>query len=104
MRPRMWQSSGGRVGLIDVRGRALADDDVRVPAGWYPDPLGLPQLRWWDNHAWTEHTSDARQPMVAEAVTVTASPLLAYADNDDEPNDNLFDLDDDFGDGLTRRE
>jgi hypothetical protein len=78
----------------------VADEDVRVPAGWYPDPLGLPQLRWWDNHAWTEHTSDARQPMVSETVTVT-SPLLAYAD-DDEPT-NLFDLDDD-GDGLTRRE
>lgn len=63
----------------------MADDDVRVPAGWYPDPLGLPQLRWWDNHAWTEHTSDARQPMVAqETVTATASPLLAYADDDVE--------------------
>ncbi len=60
----------------------MADEDVRVPAGWYPDPLGLPQLRWWDNHAWTEHTSDARQPMVSETVTVTA-PLLAYADDDD---------------------
>lgn len=59
----------------------MADEDVRVPAGWYPDPLGLPQLRWWDNHAWTEHTSDARQPMVAETVTAT-SPLLAYADDD----------------------
>lgn len=77
----------------------MADDDVRVPAGWYPDPLGLPQLRWWDNHAWTEHTSDARQPMVSETVTVT-SPLLAYAD-DDERADNVFDLDDD---SLTRRE
>jgi hypothetical protein len=58
----------------------VADDDVRVPAGWYPDPLGLPQLRWWDNHAWTEHTSDARQPMVAEAMTVqamTAPPQVA---------------------------
>jgi len=55
----------------------VADDDVRVPAGWYPDPLGLPQLRWWDNHAWTEHTSDARQPMVAEysaAQPMTAQP------------------------------
>lgn len=51
----------------------MADDDVRVPAGWYPDPLGLPQLRWWDNHAWTEHTSDARQPMVAETVITQAS-------------------------------
>ncbi len=77
----------------------MADDDVRVPAGWYPDPLGLPQLRWWDNHAWTEHTSDARQPMVSETVTV-ASPLLAYAD-DDERDDNLYNLDDD---GMTRRE
>jgi hypothetical protein len=58
----------------------VADDDVRIPAGWYPDPLGLPQLRWWDNHAWTEHTSDARQPMVAEAMTVqamTAPPQVA---------------------------
>jgi hypothetical protein len=57
----------------------VADDDVRVPAGWYPDPLGLPQLRWWDNHAWTEHTSDARQPMVAEslAAQTMAAPRVA---------------------------
>lgn len=52
----------------------MADDDVRVPAGWYPDPLGLPQLRWWDNHSWTEHTSDARQPIVE---TTLAEPLVA---------------------------
>ena len=81
----------------------MADDDVRVPAGWYPDPLGLPQLRWWDNHAWTEHTSDARQPMVSETVTV-ASPLLAYADDDEDLRDAYL-LDDDMqDDGLTRRE
>lgn len=48
---------GGNTGVSD-------DDYGRVPAGWYPDPLGLPQLRWWDNHAWTEHVSDARQPMM----------------------------------------
>lgn len=40
-------------------------DERRIPAGWYPDPAGLPQLRWWDNHQWTEHTSDAREPLVA---------------------------------------
>lgn len=57
----------------------MADEEGLVPAGWYPDPLGLPQLRWWDNHAWTEHTSDARQPMVAQE-TVTAK--LAFADDD----------------------
>jgi hypothetical protein len=53
----------------------VADDDVRVPAGWYPDPLGLPQLRWWDNHSWTEHTSDARQPIVEEEVLTAAAPV-----------------------------
>ncbi|HWM33285.1 MAG TPA: DUF2510 domain-containing protein [Pseudolysinimonas sp.] len=83
----------------------MADDDVRVPAGWYPDPLGLPQLRWWDNHAWTEHTSDARQPMVAQETVATASPLLAYADDDDVETDvrEVHNLDDEIAD-LTRRE
>ena len=42
------------------------DDLYGAPAGWYPDPLGLPQLRWWNNHAWTEQTSAARQPMVVQ--------------------------------------
>ena len=81
----------------------MADDDVRVPAGWYPDPLGLPQLRWWDNHAWTEHTSDARQPMVAQETVTTTTPLLAYADDEfDDISTGAYDLSDD-GVG-TRRE
>lgn len=85
----------------------MADDDVRVPAGWYPDPLGLPQLRWWDNHAWTEHTSDARQPMVA---TETVAPVrVAYADDEPEFDTGLPYADDDAADfatsgDLTRRE
>ncbi len=58
----------------------MADEEGVVPAGWYPDPLGLPQLRWWDNHSWTEHVADARQPMVATE-TVTSS-RLAYADDE----------------------
>lgn len=24
-------------------------------AGWYPDPTGTGQLRWWGGLAWTEH-------------------------------------------------
>jgi hypothetical protein len=44
----------------------VSDDLFGAPAGWYPDPLGLPQLRWWNNHAWTEQTSAARQPMVVQ--------------------------------------
>jgi hypothetical protein len=26
-------------------------------AGWYPDPHGRPELRYWDGSAWTEHVS-----------------------------------------------
>lgn len=26
-----------------------------VPPGWYQDPLGGSQFRWWDGSAWTEH-------------------------------------------------
>ena len=44
----------------------MDDEKFGVPAGWYPDPLGLPQLRWWDAQAWTEHTSEARAPMVVQ--------------------------------------
>lgn len=58
---------------------SVSDDEYgRVPAGWYPDPLGLPQLRWWDNHSWTEHVSDARQPMMP---TPAAVPTM-FADDE----------------------
>lgn len=28
-----------------------------VPAGWYPDPQGSGQQRYWDGAAWTTHTA-----------------------------------------------
>src|SRR5262245_56809977 len=28
-----------------------------VPAGWYSDPAGRFELRYWDGTAWTEHVS-----------------------------------------------
>ncbi len=77
----------------------MPEEDVRVPAGWYPDPLGLPQLRWWDNHAWTEHISDARQPMTANETVTTK---LAYAD--DEPLDDRREFADDHESRRERRE
>jgi hypothetical protein len=42
------------------------EDLFTAPAGWYPDPLGLPQLRWWNSHAWTEQTAAAHQPVVMQ--------------------------------------
>ncbi|MEO6941797.1 MAG: DUF2510 domain-containing protein [Terrimesophilobacter sp.] len=51
-----------------------------APAGWYPDPLGLPQLRWWDSTAWTHQTAEARAPMVMQETT--------YAWPEDELDDD----------------
>lgn len=31
--------------------------EVNAPAGWHPDPYGTARLRWWDGHAWSEHTA-----------------------------------------------
>ena len=28
-----------------------------IPAGWYPDPAGRFELRYWDGNAWSEHTA-----------------------------------------------
>lgn len=30
-----------------------------APAGWYPDPTGRHQMRYWDSRVWTSHVSDA---------------------------------------------
>ena len=33
----------------------------QVPAGWYADPAGRFELRYWDGSTWTEHVSRAGQ-------------------------------------------
>lgn len=53
-------------------------DDRQTPAGWYPDPLGLPQLRWWDGQGWGEHTSEARRPLLGQQAR-----SVAYAEPDE---------------------
>ncbi|HEY8913274.1 DUF2510 domain-containing protein [Lacisediminihabitans sp.] len=35
-------------------------NDTSVPAGWYRDPLGLPQLRWWNGMSWTNKVEEPR--------------------------------------------
>ncbi|WP_010204641.1 DUF2510 domain-containing protein [Salinibacterium sp. PAMC 21357] len=55
---------------------------TEVPAGWYRDPLGAPQLRWWNAAAWTEHVAELdsapRQPgfMAAQTEYETLAPLI----------------------------
>ena len=36
-----------------------------TPAGWYPDPTGGQNKRWWDGTQWTDHVSDPSAPAVA---------------------------------------
>lgn len=57
----------------------IGTDFGRAPAGWYPDPMGLPQLRWWDSIAWTQDVAEARQPMVMRE---TAERRFAWADDE----------------------
>jgi hypothetical protein len=43
-----------------------------APAGWYTDPSGQEQQRWWDGAAWTDHVQPAAT-RVAEPVGVGAA-------------------------------
>lgn len=62
-----------------------------VPAGWYPDPAGTPQTRWWDGAQWTEHyqaPSQSAQPYVAQPYG--AQPASALRAPEGTPAYNLF--------------
>src|SRR4051794_3696588 len=49
--------------------------------GWYPDPRGADQLRYWDGTAWTDHVSSAgRQAATAEVPRdAEKEPLATWA-------------------------
>lgn len=46
---------------------SVARDTSHVPAGWYPDPLGGHQHRYWDGSTWSDS--------VADDGVVTSQPL-----------------------------
>ena len=65
-------------------------DTTPIPAGWYPDPDGGPNMRWWDGGQWTDHRAPQQQrpeDLKAPAGTTTNTvwiwlivflPLLSY--------------------------
>lgn len=63
---------------------------IRVPAGWYPDPVETSttgvatQRRWWDGTAWTHHTAALQTPVSPEVSTETLAAATASA-RDDAP-------------------
>ncbi|WP_382309849.1 DUF2510 domain-containing protein [Herbiconiux sp. UC225_62] len=56
-----------------------ADGNQTTPAGWYADPAGSPQLRWWDGGAWTDHLqAPAQAAPVAPAYAQAPAPQYGY--------------------------
>jgi hypothetical protein len=63
------------VGQYVAQQIAPGPNGLPVP-GWYPDPSGLHDFRYWDGVAWTEHVSRAG---VAGLSPVVATPPAAPA-------------------------
>ena len=40
--------------------------------GWYADPSGANQLRWWDGHAWTDYVEPYEAPQDVEVAVPAA--------------------------------
>ena len=46
-------------------------------AGWYPDPAGTPQERWWGGLDWTEHLRDVPPVAPAWPPAATVMPVTS---------------------------
>ena len=65
------------------------EQPTMVPPGWYPDPHGVAELRWWDGADWTEHLHNViapaepatpAEPEPAEAEPAVAEPVANFPD------------------------
>ena len=60
----------------------MFEDDVTVPAGWYPDPTAPSTWRWWNGHAWSTFVADAtvqRRPRLPRWLSVPVVVCLPLA-------------------------
>jgi uncharacterized protein YxjI len=52
--------------MSEASHQASAGAPEQHPPGWYPDPFGRHETRWWDGRQWTEHVaSHGRQAVDA---------------------------------------
>ena len=56
-----WGATGATAQQTTPATPASAPTTPSVPAGWYTDPAGRYELRYWDGNAWTEHVSRSGQ-------------------------------------------
>ena len=52
---------------MPFRSSTIVPPEPLAPAGWYHDPLGLPQLRWWNGMMWTNQIEEAAPSVVVSS-------------------------------------
>lgn len=50
-----------------------------APAGWFPDPFGRHEHRYWDGGQWTEHVGSRGQQLVDAPVVAPPAPPAAHS-------------------------
>lgn len=53
----------------------MTETPATPPAGWYPDPSGEFEQRYWDGATWTEHVVRAGAQSTSPLLPVTAAPV-----------------------------
>jgi hypothetical protein len=60
------------------------DDAGVTGAGWFDDPRGAAELRWFDGELWTEHVSTGGRAWSSPLDEVPAAPAAAAVDGSDD--------------------
>lgn len=63
------------------------DPGTTIPAGWYPDPAGSFQQRWWTGSSWTNDFAQYRPTLIHAAPTI---PVTAPAVQAQPQETNLY--------------